>query len=94
VNLVGHGDEIFDPDAGARLLASRPMRADLAPDPALPADTRLWAALQEVSGGTWAGSVYDVERILEVLAAGQRALAEPPDSEPPVSAPRVSEPRP
>src|SRR5258706_7975199 len=28
------------------------------------ADTRLWAALQEASGGPWAGSVYDVERIV------------------------------
>jgi hypothetical protein len=52
------------------------LRADLAPDPALPADTRLWAALQEVSGGTWGGSVYDVEKILEVLAAGRQALAD------------------
>jgi dihydroxyacid dehydratase/phosphogluconate dehydratase len=84
VNLIGHGAkvgdgigvEIFDAEAGARLLASRPLRADLAPDPALPADTRLWAALQEVSGGTWGGSVYDVDRILEVLAAGKQALAD------------------
>ena len=88
VNLIGHGpesgdgigaeigDEIFGAEAGARLLASRPLRADLASDPALPADTRLWAALQEVSGGTWGGSVYDVEKILEVLAAGRQALAD------------------
>jgi hypothetical protein len=55
------------------------VRADRAPDPALPADTRLWAALQEVSGGTWGGSVYDVDRILEVLAAGKQALADPVD---------------
>jgi hypothetical protein len=75
----GIGDEIFGAEAGARLLASRPLRADLAPDPALPADTRLWAALQEVSGGTWGGSVYDVDRILEVLAAGKQALADPVD---------------
>ena len=40
-------------------------------DPNLPADTRLWAALQHVGGGTWGGCVYDVEAIvnkLEVLA--------------------------
>jgi hypothetical protein len=39
-----------------------------------PADSRLWAALQRVSGGTWAGCVYDVERILAVLKAGEQAL--------------------
>ena len=32
-------------------------------------DTRLWAALQNVSGGTWGGCVYDVEAILAKLNA-------------------------
>jgi hypothetical protein len=40
----------------------------------VPDDTRLWAALQAVGGGTWGGCVYDVEKILETLAAGQQAL--------------------
>jgi hypothetical protein len=62
-------------EAGTRLLAIRSPRSDLAPDPALPADTRLWAALQDASGGTWGGAVYDVEEILRVLEAGKRALA-------------------
>jgi len=57
-------------------LASRAPREDLKPDAALPDDTRLWAALQEVSGGPWAGSVYDVEKILRVLEAGKKALRE------------------
>jgi len=57
-------------------LASRPPRADLAPDPALPDDTRLWAALQDASGGPWAGAVYDVERIVRLLEAGRRALGD------------------
>jgi putative YjhG/YagF family dehydratase len=56
-------------------LSARPLREDLQPDSALPADTRLWAALQDVSGGTWAGSVYDVDKILQVLEAGKKALA-------------------
>ena len=43
-------------------------------DPGLPDDTRLWAALQDVSGGAWGGSVFDVEQILKVLAAGKQAL--------------------
>lgn len=55
-------------------LARRPSRADLQPDPALPADTRLWAALQNASGGPWGGGVYDVERIVRVIEAGLRAL--------------------
>ena len=51
------------------MLARRPPRSDLAPDAALPADTRLWAALQAVSGGTWGGCVYDVEAIVAALNA-------------------------
>src|SRR6185503_17832615 len=43
-------------------LAGRTSHPELAPHADLPADTRLWAALQEASGGPWAGSVYDVER--------------------------------
>jgi dihydroxyacid dehydratase/phosphogluconate dehydratase len=73
VNLVGHGAEIFGEEEGTRILATRPLRPDLAPDAQLPADTRLWAALQDISGGTWGGCVYDVDRILEVIEAGKRA---------------------
>ena len=36
----------------------------------LPDDTRLWAALQHASGGTWRGSIYDVDRIVRVIEAG------------------------
>ncbi len=52
-------------------LASRPLRDDLHPDPALPADTRLWAALQNASGGTWGGCVYDVDSIVQRLGTGE-----------------------
>lgn len=55
-------------------LAERRSRPDLHSDPALPDDTRLWAALQNASGGPWRGSVYDVDRIVRVLQAGLRAL--------------------
>jgi len=72
VDLVGRGAEIFGADEGARRLASRPLRSDLAPDPQLPDDTRLWAALQDISGGAWGGCVYDVDRILEVIEAGRQ----------------------
>jgi putative YjhG/YagF family dehydratase len=59
VNLVVNGDA----GEGARELASRPLREDLAPDPRLPDATRLWAMLQDTSGGTWGGCVFDVEAI-------------------------------
>jgi xylonate dehydratase len=67
VDLVGEGETVFGVEEGARVLASRPPRADLAADPQLPEDTRLWAALQRVSGGTWGGCVYDVEAIVKAL---------------------------
>jgi putative YjhG/YagF family dehydratase len=67
VDLVGDAERSFDPGEGARALAARPPRPDLAPDPDLPDDTRLWAALQRVSGGTWGGCVYDVDAIVAAL---------------------------
>ena len=54
-------------------LARRTMREDLRGDDALPDATRLWAALQDASGGTWGGCVYDVDRIVELLNAGKQA---------------------
>jgi xylonate dehydratase len=72
IDLVGEGTREFGPEEGARVLAARAPRADLAPDADLPDDTRLWAALQQVGGGTWGGCVYDVDAIVEALrrAAG------------------------
>jgi len=68
VDLVGHGEKVFGPEEGARVLASRPPRPDLAPDKDLPDDTRLWALLQQAGGGTWGGCVYDVDAIAAALA--------------------------
>jgi xylonate dehydratase len=62
-------------DEAARLLESRDIHPDIAPHPRLPADTRLWAALQKASGGTWNGCVYDVDRIIKALEAGLAVLA-------------------
>jgi xylonate dehydratase len=62
-------------ESATRELASRPT-PQLSADPRLPADTRLWAALQRASGGTWGGCVYDVDRIVELLAAGEKACAQ------------------
>jgi putative YjhG/YagF family dehydratase len=68
LNFVGEGNETFDPEEGSRRLLHRSARTDLAPDPALPADTRLWAALQHASGGIWGGCVYDVDSIVRKLS--------------------------
>lgn len=76
IDLVGHDGQRYSPEQGAAVLAARSPHPDLAPDPGLPADTRLWAALQQASGGVWRGCVYDVERITRVLEAGLRALEE------------------
>ena len=76
VNFVGENGRTFSASEGEKVLAERAPRPDLAPDPALPDDTRLWAALQDVSGGPWGGAVYDVDAILRVLEAGKRALAQ------------------
>ena len=74
VNFVGEGGTAVGPEEGSRILARRQPHPDLRADPGLPDDTRLWAALQDVSGGPWGGSVFDVDAILKVLAAGRKAL--------------------
>lgn len=79
VNLVGEGGEGGQPlskEAGTLILASRTPHPGLAVDPELPDDTRLWAALQAASGGTWQGCVYDTDRIIALLEAGRQALGE------------------
>jgi len=67
VNLVGDTTESFGAEEGARRLSARPSRPDLRPHPALPDDTRLWAALVQASGGVWGGCVYDVDAIVSRL---------------------------
>lgn len=69
VDFIGDGDRTFSPEEGAAVLARRPSRADLAPNENLPADTKLWAALQAASGGTWGGCVFDADAILGKLRA-------------------------
>jgi putative YjhG/YagF family dehydratase len=69
VDLVGEGDRRFTPEEGTALLAKRSARPDLSPHPELPDDTRLWAALQAVGGGTWGGCVYDLNQISQKLGS-------------------------
>src|SRR5207249_846864 len=70
IDLIGVGDRVFGAEEGTQVLATRPLRPDLAADPQLPDDTRLWAALQRVSGGTWGGCVYNVAAIVAQLRDG------------------------
>ncbi|HEX3150577.1 MAG TPA: YjhG/YagF family D-xylonate dehydratase [Gemmataceae bacterium] len=67
VDLVGDASGVRDAAWGTEELTKRAMRSDLAPDDALPDDTRLWAALQNASGGVWGGCVYDVDAIAAKL---------------------------
>jgi dihydroxyacid dehydratase/phosphogluconate dehydratase len=70
LDLVGEGSRRFTPEEGRAVLARRAPRPDLAPHPALPDDTRLWAALQQAGGGAWGGCVYDPDQIIAALARG------------------------
>lgn len=68
------------PEQAAALLEERQTAPEIAPHADLPDDTRLWAALQATSGGTWAGCVYDPGAIIDALSAASRTmLAASPD---------------
>ena len=68
LDLVGAEGVEFGPETGSRVLAERSVHPQLSADPDLPDDTRLWAALQSVGGGTWGGCVYDTDAIVAALA--------------------------
>ena len=68
VDFVGEGERCCSPEEGAAVLAARSPHPGLAPAPELPADTRLWAALQQLGGGTWGGCVYDTEAVTAALS--------------------------
>jgi xylonate dehydratase len=76
LDFVGEAEREFSREEGASILERRPAHPRLAPNPALPDDTRLWAALQQAGGGTWGGCVYDVEQILQRLSAPAMAARE------------------
>jgi putative YjhG/YagF family dehydratase len=67
IALVGDSTRVFGADEGLRVLQQRSLRPDLHPHPALPDDTRLWAALVQASGGVWGGCVYDADAIVSRL---------------------------
>ena len=74
LNLIGISGESKGVDWGTDELERRSIPSDLAPHPQLPDDSRLWAALQSASGGTWGGCVFDVDSIVETIEAGKKAL--------------------
>jgi len=74
LNVIGESGIEVGAEEASRILERRGPRPDLAPDSALPDDTRIWAALQDVSGGAWGGAVYDADAILRVIEAGKAAL--------------------
>jgi putative YjhG/YagF family dehydratase len=82
VNVVGTMEKTFDANEGAALLRSRQPHPALAPHAKLPADSRLWAALQRASGGTRRGCVYDVDRIVAALDTGTAAVRAQRDAKP------------
>jgi dihydroxyacid dehydratase/phosphogluconate dehydratase len=74
VNFIGSREQPLTPEQGAAELARRAPHPELHAHDFLPDDTRLWAALQSVSGGTWKGCIYDTDKIIEVINAGKKAL--------------------
>lgn len=67
LNFVGSPAQRITPEEGAKVLAERTPEKPLHCDPKMPSDTRLWAMLQRAGGGTWAGCVYDVDKIAAAL---------------------------
>ncbi|HMF35679.1 MAG TPA: dihydroxy-acid dehydratase [Isosphaeraceae bacterium] len=67
LDLVEAEGREFGSEAGSRVLLGRGSHPQLSPDPELPDDTRLWAALQAIAGGTWGGCVYDTDAIIAAL---------------------------
>ena len=72
VDFVGTQGDRISPDEAGQVLSQRSSWPGLTSDARLPDDTRLWAALQSVGGGTWAGCVYDVEKIIKVIEIGMK----------------------
>ena len=78
VYLLGYHEnpqeDKFDPP-GSQILNKRKSHPHLKADEKLPDDTRLWAALQNAGGGTWAGCIYDVDKIIEALNKGTTKIS-------------------
>ena len=51
-------------------LMERELHPEVRVHPDLPDDTKLWAALQNASGGSWGGCVYDAGLVADGLRGG------------------------
>ncbi|MCA9079113.1 MAG: YjhG/YagF family D-xylonate dehydratase [Planctomycetaceae bacterium] len=67
IHFVGTPAAPLTPEQGAEELRQRTASIPLQPDADLPPDTRLWALLQQLGGGTWGGCVYDPASIEKAL---------------------------
>jgi putative YjhG/YagF family dehydratase len=76
IHFIGTIEKELSLAEAEAVLSKRPQNPNLESDPRLHNDTKLWAALQNVSGGTWGGCVFDTEKIIQALQAGEEALAE------------------
>ena len=74
IDFVGTKEKTTSPEIACKTLEARSPNEDLQPDSRLHGDTKLWATLQNVSGGTWGGSVYDSQKIIDIIQAGEKAL--------------------
>lgn len=70
LNFIGENGRTFTPEEGTKILAERKPSVPLCADARIPDETRLWAMLQRVGGGTWGGCVYDTDAIIRTLQAG------------------------
>jgi dihydroxyacid dehydratase/phosphogluconate dehydratase len=68
LDFVGTEDSRCSPEEGAKILSARSTGAEFCAHADLPEDTRLWAALQRLGGGTWGGCVYDVDAIIDAIS--------------------------
>ena len=68
LNFIGDSEKILTPEDASVVLSTRTPHPRLSPNSALPDDTRLWAALQQLGGGTWGGCVYDVDSVTAALS--------------------------
>jgi xylonate dehydratase len=67
IDFVGTPNAPLTPEQGAAELERRTPAVPLEADPELPPETRMWALLQQLSGGTWGGCVYDPQAVEAAL---------------------------
>ncbi|QDT54972.1 Dihydroxy-acid dehydratase [Caulifigura coniformis] len=77
INFVGAPEARVTHEQGAEILAGRDPAVTLHADPELPPETKLWALLTQLSGGTWGGCVYDTDAVAGALQMSAVRTAPP-----------------